>query len=228
MSQKFYGPLAVINFLLLSSLFRSGALNDVSDSKQAEELFKRLFIQQRVKQLEAVKRIRTLAGEKRQNLMIATAAESIFKVLKSSRSIVESSGYVPGLTSFPESQETREALSNILENTALFGELLLHFPEISHAVLKDSHEWKVLYEWSVRFSNQTELLDRITTTLIDLVSQELNITDRKPDFINPYYKKPAKKYVPSNFSENQIKKVKKKQKLPRGPRLSSSNIKYDL
>ena len=62
------------------------------------------------------------------------------------------------------------ALSNILENTALFGELLLHFPEISHAVLKDSHEWKVLYEWSVRFSNQTELLDRITTTLIDLVS----------------------------------------------------------
>lgn len=52
---------------------------------------KRLFIQQRVKQLEAVKRIRTLAGEKRQNLMIATAAESIFKVsINFSHTLVES------------------------------------------------------------------------------------------------------------------------------------------
>ena len=62
------------------------------------------------------------------------------------------------------------ALANILENTALFGDILLRLPDISHKILTSKYEWKVLLLWSLGFSNQTHLLDKQTEKLVYLVS----------------------------------------------------------
>jgi len=62
------------------------------------------------------------------------------------------------------------ALANILENTALFGDILLRLPDISHKILTSKYEWKVLLLWSLGFSNQTHLLDKQTEKLMYLVS----------------------------------------------------------
>jgi len=62
------------------------------------------------------------------------------------------------------------ALANILENTAFFGDILLRLPEISYKILTSKHEWEVLLQWSLGFSNQTHLLDKQTEKLIYLVS----------------------------------------------------------
>jgi hypothetical protein len=62
------------------------------------------------------------------------------------------------------------ALANILENTAFFGDILLRLPDISHKILTLKHEWEVLLNWSLGFSNQTHLLDKQTEKLLYLVS----------------------------------------------------------
>ena len=63
------------------------------------------------------------------------------------------------------------ALSNILENTAFVGDILMRLPEITGNLLKNRSDWKILLEWSLKFVNQTQLLDSETRTLIDIVSQ---------------------------------------------------------
>lgn len=60
------------------------------------------------------------------------------------------------------------ALSNILENTAFMGDILLRMPDISQPILH-STDWPVLYAWSLAFANQTQLLDSSTSKLIQLV-----------------------------------------------------------
>ena len=61
------------------------------------------------------------------------------------------------------------ALSNILENTVLFADIILRLPDISHEILDSNHEWLVLYEWSLEFVFQTLLLDNESLRLIHLV-----------------------------------------------------------
>jgi hypothetical protein len=62
------------------------------------------------------------------------------------------------------------ALANILENTALFGDILLRLPDISHKVLTSEYQWEALLHWSLHFSNETHLLDKQTQKLVYLVS----------------------------------------------------------
>lgn len=62
------------------------------------------------------------------------------------------------------------ALSNILENTVLFADIILRLPDISHEILDSNHEWLVLYEWSLEFVFQTLLLDNESLRLIHLVN----------------------------------------------------------
>jgi hypothetical protein len=62
------------------------------------------------------------------------------------------------------------ALAHILENTALFADILLRLPDISHKILASKYEWQVLLHWSLGFSNQTHLLDKQTQKLVYLVS----------------------------------------------------------
>ncbi|KAI5744671.1 hypothetical protein M8J76_004306 [Diaphorina citri] len=183
-----------------------------------EETFMRLFSQRRSEQISAIKGI--LKYElKKQEMMVNAVTHKIFDVLKSSRATLESAGYVPGLSQFPEDEKTRDALSNILENTSLFGDIVLYIPDIAQPILANHNEYEVLLKWSLMFMNQTQLLDKKTVKQMSLVSQELNITDRNPDYVNPY-RKSAQKVAQSEPSTPAPKPKKKKKKLPRGPRLT--------
>lgn len=151
------------------------------------------------------------------------------QVILKSRVVLESSGYIPGISKFPTDETTRDALANILENTAFMGDILLRMPDISQPILRSSGDWPVLYAWSLAFANQTQLLDSSTNKLIDLVSQELNLTARHPDYLNPYRKENEVKTKGEQPKENVVPKKKKKRlDIPRGPRLSSGRQAGDL
>lgn len=196
--------------------------NGPDTSDEQEILFKKLFKLRRAEQLAAIKGLRTLGGEDKQKKMISTITEKVFAVILKSRVVLESSGYIPGVSKFPTDETTRDALANILENTAFMGDILLRMPDISQPILRSSGEWPVLYAWSLAFANQTQLLDNSTNKLIDLVSQELNLTLRHPDYINPYRKENEVKRKEEQLKENVVpKKKKKKLDIPRGPRLSA-------
>ncbi|XP_067010167.2 coiled-coil domain-containing protein 134 isoform X3 [Anabrus simplex] len=151
--------------------------------------------------------------------MVDVIVDNLFSVLQSSRVVLESSGYVPGISSFPTDEKVRDALANILENTALFGDILLHLPDISHRVLSSKHEWQVILQWSLGFTNQSQLIDKQTRVLVGLVSMELNLTERHPNYVNPY-----KRQINNlNRVKEEVKTVnssKKKKEIKKGPRMS--------
>lgn len=153
--------------------------------------------------------------------MILVLAKKIFSVIESSRVLLEASDYIPGNSAFPSDETIRDALSNILENSALFGEIVLRFPEISQSVLNTNNDWSILYQWSIGFCNLTQnLLDKSTITLIRLVSQELNYIERDVHYRNPY-----RKNISESLRENIPVNVKKKKRkeIKKGPRLSSAH-----
>lgn len=143
-----------------------------------------------MEQLEAVKSLRRISSYESQYNMIMMMAENVFTVIQSSRARIESSGFIPGVSQFPSDDGTKDALSNILENTALFSEIVLRLPDITVSVLKVNNNWDILLQWSIAFSNQVKyLLDKSTVKLLELVSQELNHRERDANYVNPYRKK---------------------------------------
>ncbi|KAF5270085.1 hypothetical protein FQA39_LY08497 [Lamprigera yunnana] len=179
----------------------------------------KLFKRRRVEQLEAVKSFKRITSYEKQYSMIFLMAEKIFSTIQESRAQIEASGYIPGISQFPTEMEVKEALSNILENTALFSEILLRFPEITTAVLKFNNNWDILLQWCIVFCNEVKyLLDKSTITLINLVSQELNHTKRDPNYVNPYRKKI---HVEDGTADDlQREKKRKRKDIKKGPRFT--------
>lgn len=151
--------------------------------------------------------------------MIMMMAEKVFAIIQESRALIESSYFIPGVSQFPVDGNVKDALSNILENTALFGEIILRFPDIAAMVLKTNNNWDILLQWSIAFSSQVRyLLDKSTIKLLHLLSQELNHVERDPNYINPY-RKVQKESSHEETKEN--KKKRKKKEIKKGPRLTS-------
>lgn len=182
----------------------------------------KLFKERRPEQLQAVKRFKTIGTYEKQYSMILLVSEKIITTIQESRAILESSGYIPGVSPFPSDPQVRDALSNILENSALMSEIVLRFPDISELVLRENNNWNVMLQWSIAFAHQVEhLLDQSTVVLYDLVGQELNHTERDPNYVNPYRMGAAKTKGRGNFDEAvKGERKKKRKKIKKGPRLS--------
>ncbi|KAK4887555.1 hypothetical protein RN001_003826 [Aquatica leii] len=192
---------------------------DVNSSEFAEQLYIKLFKRRRAEQLEAVKSFKKISSYEKQYSMIFLMAEKIFTTVQESRAQIEASGYIPGISQFPTENNIKDALSNILENTALFSEILLRFPEITTTVLKLNNNWDILLQWCIVFCNEVKyLLDKSTVKLINLVSQELNHTQRDPNYVNPYRKAANVKYATND--DVKTDKKKKRKEIKKGPRLT--------
>lgn len=115
------------------------------------------------------------------------------------------------------------ALSSILENTALFGDIILHLPDITHRILRTQPGWNSTIHWSLSFVNQTRhLLNKSTITMFRLVEQELNITERDPGYFNPY-----RSVVHAGQREKDLAKKKKsakKEKRKKGPQIAKIEL----
>ncbi|XP_023229150.1 coiled-coil domain-containing protein 134-like isoform X2 [Centruroides sculpturatus] len=141
------------------------------------------------------------------------------EILSKSKVVLEESGYIPG-SIFPEDKDIREALAQTVENTAFFGDILLKLPDITHSILKKEKAWSLLMKWSLGWSNSTGIYDKKTTELMNLVAQEFNLTEKDPNFVNPYKKEIEKITAKEIKTKSPEKKVKKK--TTKGPRLSGS------
>ncbi|CAH1371076.1 unnamed protein product [Tenebrio molitor] len=184
----------------------------------AEQVYKKLFKLQRAEQLEAIKSFQKISNYEKQYSMIMLMAEKVFTVVQDSRATIEASPYIPGVSDFPLDDRIKDALSNILENIALFSDIILRFPDISVSVLKTNNNWDVLLQWGIAFCNQVRyLLDDSTIKALSLASQELNHVERGANYVNPY-----RKQGPQNVNDVPLSKNKmKKKEIKKGPRLSS-------
>lgn len=174
-----------------------------------------------MEQLEAIKSFKKLTNYEKQYSMIMLMAEKVFTVVQDSRATIESSPYIPGVSEFPTDDKIRDSLSNILENTALFSEIILRFPDIAISVLKTNNNWDVLLQWSIAYCNQVKyLLDKSTVKLLHLVSQELDHIERNPNYVNPYRTANERDRQKSSV-EIRNERRKKKKPIKKGPRLTS-------
>lgn len=176
-----------------------------------------LFKRQRAEQLEAIKNFQKITGYEKQYEMIKIMSNKIFSVIQDSKTILEASSYISGVSKFPLEDDVKIALSSILENVALFSELVLRFPDMSSSLLRVNNTWDMLLQWGIAFSYQVKfLLDNSTITLLRLTSQELNHVPRDPNYVNPY-----RKVKKNTFNITEPPKSNKKKKvIKKGPRMS--------
>lgn len=111
-----------------------------------------------------------------------------------------------------------DAITVTLENTCLFGEIILHNPDISYRVLESRSsgpDWRTLINWCIKFTRQfnDRILDEKSQELLWLVEQEINPERRTENFFNPY------RAETNDKSDSTKKKKKKAKKLPKGPQM---------
>ncbi|KAL7636689.1 UNVERIFIED_CONTAM: hypothetical protein RMT77_012438 [Armadillidium vulgare] len=206
----------LLNGFLFYSIFflcKAEEKEDVQDIKIFQSIFKR----KRLEHKEAVKSIMK-HDQQKQYKLIDAISKKIFQVLEESQIKLRESGYVPGMP-FPSDSKIRDALSLCLENTAFLSEILLHMPDITHEFLKAEKSRTLILTWGIFFASQSNFLDETTKKLIYLASQELSISERDPDYVNPYKSKKSDAFA---LKEKPLKKKERKKKtFKKGPRLSS-------
>lgn len=141
------------------------------------------------------------------------------QILEETQNRLLTSQYDPMVSKFP-TQDARliDAITVTLENTCLFGEIILHNPDISYRVLESRNigpDWRDLINWCIKFARKFDdrILDAKSQELLWLAEQEINPEKRSENFVNPYRSKADEK-------ADAIKRKKKKtKKLPKGPQM---------
>jgi len=204
----------IINFSLLLVII------DADEDKELK-IFRGLFKKRRTEQIAAIARLTTEYNYQNQFQMVQIIADRVHKVLKENQAKVESSGYIFG-SGLPENLEEKDALANTLENTVFFSEIILKLPDLSQSILAQKEELKNIMKWSIGFCNNTNLLDHSSMKVLHLVAQEMNITERHPDYVNPYRK--IEQTHRSGEEKERPKSKKPKRQRTRGPQLSDARV----
>ena len=225
----------LVSFLLLSQSMLWSAEDapqaDISDTDStskpqigSKEEFRILFKEKRRQQISAVKTLQSFGRYEQKYEMISNIFNKLFEVEEKAKQAIEDSDYVLG-GRLPEEGQTLEALSQVVENCAFFGDVVLRLPDISQRVLTSSPKYESLYKWCISFSMATDLLDKNTQKMFDLLAQELGLVPKSESYVNPYKTNKKSKVKPlepngansktSNPKNNKIKKPTRK-----GPRLS--------
>ncbi|XP_053194174.1 coiled-coil domain-containing protein 134-like isoform X2 [Scomber scombrus] len=180
------------------------------------EIYKRLFETKRKDQLNALKNLVELNDINQQYKIIDIMLKGLFKVLEDSRQILVAANMHPD-DPFPMDDKIKEAYSHVVENTAFFGDVALRFPRIVHHYYDRNADWGGLLRWGLNFCNQTGM------------SQELGITEKSPDFMNPYRtERDDVLHTAEAFQkilreeEKRRRKEEKRKEIRKGPRISRS------
>ncbi|KFB35825.1 AGAP002546-PA-like protein [Anopheles sinensis] len=117
---------------------------------------------------------------------------------------------------FPKIQELINALAQYLENTCLFGELVLHFPDMAYRILKPVSDWRELMTQALNYSKSFDhILDDKSVEMLGLLNQEINEDQRTDSYVNPY-----REAAQSTSGENVKTKKKSKTKTKKGPSMT--------
>ncbi|XP_054578336.1 coiled-coil domain-containing protein 134-like [Eptesicus fuscus] len=131
---------------------------------------------------------------------------------------------------FPQDEKLKDAFSQVLENTAFFGDVVLRFPRIVHHYFDHNSNWNLLIRWGISFCNQSGVFDQGPhSPILSLMAQELGISEKDSDFQNPF-KVDHTEFISSTDpfqkalreEEKRRKKEEKRKEIRKGPRISRS------
>ncbi|KAL0992974.1 hypothetical protein UPYG_G00101700 [Umbra pygmaea] len=193
------------------------------------EIYKRLFETKRKDQLNALKNLVELNDINQQYKIIDIMLKGLFKVLEDSRAILIAANMQPD-DPFPMDDKIKEAYSHVVENTAFFGDVALRFPRIVHHYYDRNPDWGGLLRWGLHFCNLTGVFSGgAHQHVLSLMSQELGIVEKSPDFTNPYRtERDDVLHTAEAFQkvlreeEKRRRKEEKRKEIRKGPRISRS------
>ncbi|XP_035232567.1 coiled-coil domain-containing protein 134-like isoform X2 [Stegodyphus dumicola] len=141
------------------------------------KLFKAIFHEKRLQHKDVIQNLLSQDYKKQYKIINQTLVK-LFEVMGLSKTILEHSGYIPGLD-VPVNNTVSEALGQILDNTALYGDFQLKLPDITDRIMKNHPDWLVLIKWAIGFSNSTELFNESTMHMIDLLEEPVKEAKQK-------------------------------------------------
>ncbi|XP_042575384.1 coiled-coil domain-containing protein 134 isoform X2 [Cyprinus carpio] len=193
--------LSVCALLLLAAPAALGSDSDTQRPRHDSnlEIYKRLFESKRKDQLNALKNLVELNDVNQQYKIIDIMLKGLFKVLEDSRAVLITANLQPD-DPFPLDDKIKEA------------------------------DWSRLLRWGLRFCNQTGVFSGgAHQHVLTLMSQELGITEKSADFINPYRtERDDVLHTAEAFQkilreeEKRRRKEEKRKEIRKGPRISRS------
>ncbi|XP_014390582.1 PREDICTED: coiled-coil domain-containing protein 134 isoform X1 [Myotis brandtii] len=150
------------------------------------EIYKKMFEVKRREQLLALKNLVQLNDVHQQYKILDVMLKGLFKVLEDSRTVLLAADVLPD-GPFPQDEKLKDAFSQVLENTAFFGDVVLRFPRIVHHYFDHNSNWNLLIRWGISFCNQSGVFDQGPhSPILSLMAQELGISEKDSDFQNPF------------------------------------------
>ncbi|XP_041735523.1 coiled-coil domain-containing protein 134-like isoform X2 [Coregonus clupeaformis] len=215
--------------LVVAAAALSSADSDTHRHDSNLEIYKRLFETKRKDQLNALKNLVELNDINQQYKIIDIMLKGLFKVLEDSRAILIAAN-MKADDPFPIDDKIKEAYSHVVENTAFFGDVALRFPRIVHHYYDRNPDWGGLLRWGLRFCNLTGVFTGgAHQHVLSLMSQELGIIEKSPDFTNPYRtERDDVLHTAEAFQkilreeEKRRRKEDKRKEIRKGPRISRS------
>uniref|UniRef100_A0A915PP53 Uncharacterized protein n=1 Tax=Setaria digitata TaxID=48799 RepID=A0A915PP53_9BILA len=163
-----------------------------NDDLFGAKMYRTLFSVKRREHMNAVKSLMAMDEKKRKELLLELVFK-IIKVVRNAKDMIEGANFNPNDTFPNEEQSTlRDAIGNIIENTAFYSNLILYFPTVLLESYKKDIEWQLLFAWAYKFTTALRLHDDVAEKLLDLAGQQLDIIPKRDDFHNPYDKKAIK------------------------------------
>ncbi|KAL4229935.1 hypothetical protein ACF0H5_010326 [Mactra antiquata] len=197
------------------------------------ERYVKLFEHNRAIQIDAVKSLQKSKMKHEQKYRLTQMmVTDLFKVLEQAKDNLTQWGYLPG-DPMPDNDTVRDAITKVFENTAMFGDLILRLPDMTHSIYDKNKHWEFLIGWAVWFSSESRVFKGAHHTLLNLMSQELGLIPKEEGFHNPFRDREdisvideIDKELESRKKKEHTAKIKKKsaetKAKRKGPKLSGS------
>uniref|UniRef100_A0A8C2BZU4 Coiled-coil domain containing 134 n=1 Tax=Cyprinus carpio TaxID=7962 RepID=A0A8C2BZU4_CYPCA len=200
----------------------AGALH--TNHKLTDFIYKRLFESKRKDQLNALKNLVELNDVNQQYKIIDIMLKGLFKVLEDSRAFLITANLQPD-DPFPLDDKIKEG-----ERLWLYHHSFQTSEREIVCVYTFLSDWSRLLRWGLRFCNQTGVFSGgAHQHVLTLMSQELGITEKSADFVNPYRtERDDVLHTAEAFQkilreeEKRRRKEEKRKEIRKGPRISRS------
>ncbi|XP_035777607.1 coiled-coil domain-containing protein 134-like isoform X1 [Anopheles albimanus] len=216
--------LAVLTGLLtINSLLGLTAAKDVDKVPELDltkimndKVYSKVFVRRREEHKLLVNHLRSIEDYAKRYKLMKLGLDEILRVIREEGAKLRGN-QITAQSEFPKVQELITALAQFLENTCLFGEIVLHFPDMSYRILKSVSDWRELMTQALNYTKAFEhILDGKSIELLGLLNQEINEDQRTDEYVNPYREVETAETTPTK------KKKKDKAKPKKGPSLTPS------
>uniref|UniRef100_A0A8C5QEL0 Coiled-coil domain containing 134 n=1 Tax=Leptobrachium leishanense TaxID=445787 RepID=A0A8C5QEL0_9ANUR len=219
----------VLSYLVVLLSFGSASDSSKQTRDTAFEIYKKLFEVKRKDQINALNNLIELNDVNQQYKIIDIMLKGLFKVLEDSRAILTASGVQPD-GAFPDEEKIKDAYSHTVENSAFFGDVVLRFPKIVHHYFDRNSNWNNLIRWGIGFCNLSGIFnDGPHSQLLGLMAQELGISEKSPDYRNPFKTENMEFLSTTDTFQKALKeeekrrrKEEKRKEIRKGPRITRS------